>query len=369
MRDCVVVGLERDGNAEPCAVLLLRENASPEAAIERANRELADYQKIRRWLVWPDADLPRTSTQKPRTNLVQAWAEQQAKAAGAEAPEGPLQEILARVTGRSLGALSSAAKLDADLNLGSLERVELLSELEDRFQVELDETRLTSAATVAELQEMLRQPAPRREFHYPRWARRRVVHWLRLAAYYVGVGPVTHLLASPRVRGRENLRGLKGPVLVVANHASIVDAGFVLAALPPRLRHRLAVSVQAEQLEAMRHGARGRGAVGNLLDHIGYWLAVALFHAFPLPRQSGFRESFRFAGELTDAGWSVLVFPEGDFTPDGRVMPFRAGIGLLAKNLGVPVVPLRIEGVFELKTAGKRWARPGTVKVTIGEPL
>ncbi|MGH9804790.1 MAG: AMP-binding protein, partial [Candidatus Acidiferrales bacterium] len=226
VRDCVVVGLERDGNAEPCAVLLLRENGSAEAAVERANRSLADYQKIRRWLVWPDSDFPRTSTQKPRTNLVQVWAEQQAKATGARAPEGPLQEIIARVTRRSSGAVSPAAKLEADLNLGSLERVELLSEMEDRFQVELDETRFTSAATVAELEQMLRQPAPRQEFHYPRWARRRLVQWLRLAAYYLGVWPATHLLASPRVRGRENLRGPEGsgegPVLVVANHTSIV---------------------------------------------------------------------------------------------------------------------------------------------------
>jgi 1-acyl-sn-glycerol-3-phosphate acyltransferase len=216
---------------------------------------------------------------------------------------------------------------------------------------------------------MLRQPLPRRELHYPRWARRWLIHWLRLAAYYAAAWPATHLLASPRVRGRENLRGVKGPVLVVANHTEIVDVGFVLAALPPRLRHRLAVSVQAEELDSMRRGARDRGALGNFLDRIGYWLAVALFHAFPLPRQSGFRESFRFAGELTDAGWSVLVFPEGDFTPDGRVQPFRAGIGLLAKNLGAPVVPLRIEGVFALKQTGKRWAPPGAVKVTIGEPL
>ena len=370
VRDCVVVGLARDANAEPCAVLLLREStAAPETAVERANQSLADYQRIRRWLVWPEADFPRTPTQKPRTNLVLAWAEQRLAASEAQVPAGPLTEIVARVTGRATAGLSPRSRLDADLNLGSLERVELLSELEDRFQVELDETRFTSAATLADLEQMLQEPAPRRDYHYPRWARRRLIHWLRLVAYYLAIWPATHLRASPRVAGREHLRGLKGPVLVVANHTSIVDVGFVLAALPPRLRHRLAVSVQAEELEAMRKGARGRGVVGNWLDRVGYWLALALFHVFPLPRQSGFRESFHFAGELTDAGWNVLVFPEGEFTPDGRVMPFRAGIGLLAKNLCVPVIPIRIEGVFELREAGKRWARPGTVRVTVGAPL
>jgi len=65
----------------------------------------------------------------------------------------------------------------------------------------------------------------------------------------------------------------------------------------------------------------------------------------------------------------VLVFPEGELTRDGRVAPFRAGIGLLAARLKVPVVPVRIEGLFELREAGKRWTRPGQVRISIGAPV
>jgi 1-acyl-sn-glycerol-3-phosphate acyltransferase len=56
-------------------------------------------------------------------------------------------------------------------------------------------------------------------------------------------------------------------------------------------------------------------------------------------------------------------------TRDGKLSPFRAGIGLLATRLNVPVVPLRLDGIFELKAAGKKWARPGQIKVTIGSPI
>jgi 1-acyl-sn-glycerol-3-phosphate acyltransferase len=49
--------------------------------------------------------------------------------------------------------------------------------------------------------------------------------------------------------------------------------------------------------------------------------------------------------------------------------PFRAGIGLLASKLGVPVLPMRIDGLFEVKQAGKRFAKPGTIRVRIGEPV
>ena len=72
VRDCVVVGLEQGGNAEPCAVLMLRDSADPQAAVKRANQHLAEYQQMRRWMVWPDDDFPRTPTQKPRTGVIQA---------------------------------------------------------------------------------------------------------------------------------------------------------------------------------------------------------------------------------------------------------------------------------------------------------
>ncbi len=70
-----------------------------------------------------------------------------------------------------------------------------------------------------------------------------------------------------------------------------------------------------------------------------------------------------------DRGYSILVFPEGRHTTDGKMLPFRAGIGLLANNLELPVVPMRIDGLFELKQAGKKFAPPGRIKVKIGAPV
>jgi len=107
----------------------------------------------------------------------------------------------------------------------------------------------------------------------------------------------------------------------------------------------------------------------KLWDRVNWVSGVSLLNLFPLPREAGFRESFAFAGELVDRGYSVLVFPEGHHTTDGRIRPFRSGIGLLANNLGIPIVPLRIKGLFELKQAGKRFARPYTVSVKIGSPV
>jgi long-chain acyl-CoA synthetase len=209
----------------------------------------------------------------------------------------------------------------------------------------------------------------RSQFVFPRWAQRWPFTWIRAFSYYLLAWPATHLMAHPRVWGRENLRGVKGPVLVAANHVIFLDVGLVLAALPARLRYRLAVAMGGERLAGMRRPLGDMFFLRRWLQRMNYFLVVALFNVFPLPRTSGFRESFRFAGELADRGFSVLVFPEGDLTPDGKLQPFSAGIGLLAQNLKIPVVPVRIDGAYEVREAHSLFNRPGRIRVHIGKPM
>jgi long-chain acyl-CoA synthetase len=372
VKDCAVVALPRDGNAEPCAVLILRsENVDAEPVVKRANANLAEYQRIRTWFVWPGEDFPRTSTQKPRTNLIQQIAQTHLRTkAGAGAAAIPLAELIARITGHPGPELRPEINLEEDLNLSSLDRVELLGALEDRYQLDLSETRFAAVGTVGDLEGMLQGKLPEKvEYHYPRWVQRWPVTWVRFVIHYLLLRPAVFLLGWPRVRGRENLRGVQGPVLVVCNHIGDVDLGFVLTALPTRLRHRLATAAGGEALEALRTPPAGRNWFGRVYDRIKWTLGVSLLNLFPLPKQAGFRESFAYTGECVDRGYSILVFPEGRHTTDGNMLPFRAGAGLLAKNLDIPVLPMRIDGLFEIKKVGKRFARPWQIQVKIGPPV
>jgi long-chain acyl-CoA synthetase len=206
-------------------------------------------------------------------------------------------------------------------------------------------------------------------YHYPRWVLRWPVTWLRLIAHYLIMRPAIILLGWPRIIGRENLRGVQAPLLVVSNHLGDVDPGFVLTALPARFRHRLAIATGGEALEALRTPPTGRLWVLRAYDRVEWILGVSLLNLFPLPREAGFRRSFAYAGEAVDRGYSVLVFPEGRHTTDGKLCPFRSGIGLLAENLGIPVLPMRIDGLFELKHAGKKFTAPWRISVHIGKPL
>ena len=383
IRDCVVLGIDLagSGNEEPCAVLLLRGGSKDagetvNAIVRQTNESLASYQRIRRSFVWPDQDFPRTPTQKPLLpqirKVVLAALSGGAGSAGAAsaASSSALASLVARMTNRPAASLSSSSDLAADLNLSSVDRVELMSEIEERYQVDLNESRFTDATTLGDLERLLSAPAPRAaEFVYPRWVNRWPVPWVRIFIYYLLTWPATMILAYPKIRGRETLRGVRGPILVACNHITYLDVGFVLAALPPRLRHRLAVSMDGENLAAMRRPPRNRNLFRSLIDRVSYLLVVSLFNVFPLPRRSGYRESFAYAGELTDGGQSILIFPEGELTPDGRTAAFRPGIGLLASRLGVPVVPMRIDGLYAVRMADKSHAAPGTVRVSIGAPI
>src|SRR5580693_6444659 len=377
VKDCVVVGIERGRNAEPCAVVILRDDARGEArmagVVERANKSLAEFQRMRMWVEWPGRDFPRTNTQKPRRNLIAEFAAKEILRPGGEvagAGESPLGELIGRITGRSVRGLNADAALDSDLGLSSLDRVELISALEDRYQVDLSETRFSAARTVGDVERMLSgETRVRAEYHYPRWVLRWPVTRARLLVHYLLGKPAMILLGWPRIEGRENLRGWNGPMLVVCNHITDLDVGFVQTALPARLRHRIATATGGEALEALHTPAADRGFFGRTYDRVQWALGVSLLNLFPLPREAGFRRSFAYAGESVDRGYSVLVFPEGRHTPDGQMLPFRAGIGLLANNLQIPIVPMRIDGLFDLKQAGKKFTRPGQVKVKIGAPV
>jgi long-chain acyl-CoA synthetase len=381
IRDAVVIPVNRGGNAEPYAMLLVHEvkDASDEtisSAVAAANSLLAEYQRIRNWMVWPDPDFPRTPTGKPRLGAIAEQAELKLGPTFKNSADPTAPDSFARLL--SSTSFTSSTSLTS---LSSLDRVELLSALEHRYNIEINESAFAEAKSFADLQNLIAQPternaSPRKgpgpRYHYPRWAQRAPIRLARLAIYYTLVWPATQILGHPRVVGRHHLNNLRGPVIVVSNHITRrADIGLILAALPARIRHRLAIAMGGESLLRMRTPPRQWFFAKRRGYQLGYWLVTALFNVFPLPQFSGFRDSFRFAGESADRGYSVLIFPEGEVnnSADGRMAPFRSGIGLLAENLALPIVPIRLDGVWQMKREHRRLAQLGEITVHIGAPI
>ena len=412
---CAVVAMETPTGPEPCAVLACRgSGCNAAAAIERANAKLAEFQRISRWVLWPEPDLPRTSTGKVRRKPVAAWlARIQAAAATTsnaapgkhEGEFGPssdwLLALIAQITGEAHPGVGDELRLTEDLHLDSLGRVQLSAAIEERLGIVQGNGLLEDVHTLGELRRLVagirrgsgergrqeskgarktgterlgpRQQgskrtggkgagqrtgrvisaAPRVRFVYPEWPWWKPFQWLRVAFLKAIQRPLTWLLAAPRVVGPDKPLP-PGPLLIVGNHVTAYDGPLIQYALAGPLRRHIAVAMAGDMLDDYRHWRNPDWPPG----HKGIWLlgppltgwSRRFYNVFPLPRQRDFQLSFAHAGKAMDRGYSVMVFPEG-VRSEGQLARFRPGIGLLAKQSGVPVVPTAIRGLGEMKTS------------------
>jgi long-chain acyl-CoA synthetase len=335
---------------EPLLVLVITAGADVGVAVAGANKELAEYQQIRRWIIWPEPDLPRTSTGKVLR-----------------------REVARRIASGEIETSGFSDSFGGDLNLDSLGRVELQARLEQQFGVALDDSALQTVKTGAELRTLVSEGGrPMRgesaEHVYPHWPWNPVFQAIRSLFLECIAMPLVRLLAKPAVRTAVN-QWPSSPMLIVSNHVTSFDVPLILYALPGPVRQRVAVAMSAEMMLDWRRARNQGNWFLNLVAPIEYLLVTGLFNVFPLPQLGGFRRSFTHAGEAVDRGYSVVVFPEGRRSEDGTPASFKLGAGLLWKELGTPALPVRLQGLGEMKARRERWFRSGRISVSVGTVL
>ena len=370
VRESAVVGSAEGAQERVHAVVVLEAGADPEAIVRDANARLQDHQRIRTVSIWPGTDLPRTEgTRKLKRRAIRDWV-----AAGAQAlPAAEGDSVEALVARFARGRTVGGATTLEDLGLTSLERVELMVALEDRFQTRIDEAKFSGAASLSDLKQLVEEPAAPEALdeplEFPSWNRSWPVRLIRRLSHATWIVPLTRLFAHARVEGLEHLRGLDGPVIFASNHQSHMDVPVILSALPGRWRARLATAMLKEFFAAHFHPGQYEWRP-RFTNSLNYYLACFYFNTFPIPqREAGARHTLQYIGELTGGGWSILIFPEGERSPTGRMKAFRGGIGMIASRLDVPVVPVRLEDVDRLMPVGSTFVRPGRVRVAFGAPL
>jgi len=142
--------------------------------------------------------------------------------------------------------------------------------------------------------------------------------------------------------------------LFIANHQSILDAPVILRALPALWRRRLAPAMGPGNFSTARRLFLARCFLN------GYLLA---------PDAAAVQGALRHAGRLADAGYCTLLFPEGERTPDGAIHAFRPGIGVMAERLQLPVVPLVLEGLYQIWPVHQERPGRGDAVVRILDPV
>ncbi len=391
VREAGVVGRRVGGEERVHAVLVVDPGADVDAIVRGANATLEDHQRVWSTSIWPGRTLPRTEgTQKLKRRELQRWASGETPAAaGAPSSDASVESIVARfAAGRDLTAQTT---LD-ELGLSSLDRVELMMALEDAFHTTVEEDALAGARTIADLKQLVEperapdhvpgagtpqagQRAPEEASRstaplaFPTWNRWGASWLLRRMSLPTWILPLGRVFLELRVDGLEHLAGLKGPVVFAANHQSHFDVPAIFLALPARWRYRVAPAMSREFFHAHFH-PRSVGWGRWLTNSLNYFGASMFFNAFPLAQSgTGTRQTLRYIGELTAAGYSILIFPEGARHGDRDMAAFRPGVGMVAARLDLPVVPVRLEGLDKVLSPTMRWPKRGPARVAFGPAL
>jgi len=358
--DAAVLGLESHGGSVTIhAVLLLKKDAPhPRDIIARANKKLASYQQITDWSIWPETDFPRSATRKVKKEEVRKYLEGQKKATVAGPSVSPLVRLLAQVSGVQLSSINQNSLLVSDLHIDSLKRVELLARIEQDFSVAIDETAITAETTIHALQELIDKKeqikAQPKLARWPRWWISACVRFLLQELFFL----ISRLFLWLKVEGLENIRDIRDLALFMPNHLSNWDPVVLARALPWRIRWRLSFSA-------------AKDVVYEQFWYVS-WLSELSFNCFPLPRQEGtqIKVGLENVGQMLDWHQYVAIFPEGKMSLDGNLLPLKEGAGLVATQMGVPVVPVRIYGITKIFPYDTFLPRSwGRVRVVFGKPM
>jgi long-chain acyl-CoA synthetase len=372
VRDSAVVGVPIGTEERVHAVLILEPGIEADAVVRQANATLDDHQKIRRALLWPEPELPRTDgTRKLKRAAIREWVMSGGAPRLVQRGTDALAALVAKYAGRE--NLSPQTTLQ-ELGLSSLDRVELMVALEDTFQTRIDEGSFASAQDLGQLRTLVEHASssagsPVEPVDFPAWTRSVVARAVRRVNLATWILPLARVFAWTRIEGLEHLRDLEGPVIFAANHQSFMDGPVIMASLPARWRYRVSPAMGKEMFAAHFFPAQ-HGRLSWMTNSLNYYLAVLLFNAFPLPqREAGARQTLRYIGELLADKHSLLIFPEGRRSETGAIDAFRPGLGMIASKLGAKVVPVRIDGLQHVLGVGSHMARPGRVRVKFGGPL
>jgi long-chain acyl-CoA synthetase len=365
VKESCVIGVERGGGEEVHAVLILDESGkAPEEIIDQANKSLDALSRITGFTLWNEPEFPKTTTLKIKKFTVKEEVEKGPQEGDATVSRDKLLNLIARVTGTGVAQIREESLLVTDLGLTSIDRLELVSFLEQEYRLDIEDSQIGPQTRVSDLRQIIaKREKLTHHDHFRFWTNNRFFRGVRIAWDTMFHGPLFRRFAKVEVRGGKELAHLDGPVFFVANHSSYLDHPSVMFALPPEIRYRCATAAWQEFFFGEYHG------FSRIWRRFCYEYGTVLFNLFPLPQSQGFSGSLEYMGKLADAGINILIFPEGGHSRDGKMQPFQLGLGIMVKELGIPVVPVKIRGTGQVLPPGASFPKQGRVTVTFGKPL
>jgi len=361
IKDAAVVGFKEDGREIVYAVLLTDRRDGVEI-IEEANKNLAAYQRILAWDIWPEGDFPRSATRKIKKDEVSKWLKNKKNNTAAietKVVVDPVTKIISGVTGKSVNIINDNTNLYSDLYLDSLMRIELVVAIQEYLDIEIPEHLITQKTTVKDLKELIQHGSKSIERKkFKTWLLSPISIFFRFILQSCITLPISWLFFKVKVEGIENIKDLNLPAIFMPNHVSYIDTAIVLRGLPLKIRNKIAIAA----------------ALDFMYKHFWYIAPIIefVFNSYPMPRkeEDNIRPGFENTGKVLDKNFSVLLFPEGKISPDGSLQELKKGAGFLAIEMNVPIVPMLIKNVRDFAVQDNIIPKyRGTALLKFGKPM
>ncbi|MBI5457542.1 AMP-binding protein [Candidatus Kaiserbacteria bacterium] len=368
VKESCVVGIQRDDGEEVHAVVIPSDPAVPASEImHAANGRLNSSQHIQSLSFWTGPEFPKTTTLKIKRGLVRESVREARKGhvAAAVAPS-KLRGLISQVTRVPVEEIAENSRLYADLKLDSIGRIELSSLITQEYFFDFEEDHITETTNVGNLERIVASRAKLNSyFNFPGWPHWRIMAIARFLGMELINANIARFFIRETIRGKENLRGLHGPVIFAANHVSFGDHALIFRALPYRYRYMFASPAFAEFFFL----DKSRPPWERAWKKFSYYYGAATMALFPTSEVYSSKRALEHTGGLIDSGESILIFPEAERTRTREMLPFRKGTAILLKNIRVPVVPIGHRGMEYIYPRDAAFPHFGKATVNIGKPI
>lgn len=331
--------------------------------LEPYNLTVVNYKKLMSLFVYR-GDLPRTKLDKLQrfklTEIINAGVHTAPKEKQFVEPAFEEYRVIKQyIRQEKKCSVRPTDHLETDLAFDSLDKIGLQGFIEQTFGMELPLDRMTTFKNVTELAEYVSDYKTRIEFEKTDWhsiLQESSANVKLPGTSYLGVlitkfcrWAFKHYFHF-KMSGRENIPA-NGPFILAANHESYLDGMFVMSAVPNRLiRHTYFVAKE-------KHVTRPATV------YMASKLNVIVLH------MSNLKTSIQQLGEVLKRGESIIIFPEGTRTETGKLGEFKKTFAILSVELGVPVIPVTIDGAYEAMPKHQKMPSRGNVSVTIHKPI
>ena len=366
VKESCVLGVDHgNGNEVHAALILEQEKYKSEEVIQLANNQLDPEQRITSYSVWPYPEFPKTTTLKIQKFLIKKEIEEKQSSHSEEILRDKLINLIAMVTHKPLLSIAEDSVIVRDLDLTSITRLELVNFIELEYKMDLDDNMIDQNTTVSTLRKtIINREKYKVNNHLRFWPNSAWARALRFISDTLITYPLFKHYVKLEVVGDGIFNNLSSPVIFISNHISFGDHPSIYFALKRRWRSKTATAA-FEEFFFPENGSKGK----KLLRRIFFDTGSLFLNLFPLSQVKGFRETLNFMGKLADNKINILIFPEGTRSKTGELLPFMSGIGIIVKELKIPVIPIKISGIDEVLHRDMRWPKRGWAQVKFGKPI